>query len=48
MSNGSSWENYCFHINAHLLFVTDNIRYYCPRYQHYPLGLSLSYQLIPP
>nr|DAU16946.1 MAG TPA: hypothetical protein [Caudoviricetes sp.] len=45
MSNGSSWKGYYFHINVHLLFVTDNIRYYCPRYHHILLGLRFSYHL---
>ena len=31
-SVGGSWSNYCFHFNAHTLVVTDNIRYYYPRY----------------
>nr|DAU51637.1 MAG TPA: hypothetical protein [Caudoviricetes sp.] len=32
MAGGSSWWNYCFHINAHPLCVTNYIRYYSSRY----------------
>ena len=31
---GSSWRDYCFHFIAHPLCVTDDIRYYHPRYYH--------------
>ena len=31
---GSSWGDYCFHNIAHSLCVTDDIRYYHPRYYH--------------
>nr|DAO35064.1 MAG TPA: hypothetical protein [Caudoviricetes sp.] len=38
LRGGGSWESYCFHINAHLLCVTNDIRYCRSRY--YPINIG--------